>query len=235
MATVRSGLVASATMTALAAGHAFPAAVQPLPWLRRSLGVESQNQAGHGVALTFDDGPHPAGTPAMLNALAAAGTVATFFLVGEQVARYPTVACEIAAAGHAIGLHGDRHRNLLRLTPRQTTDDLVRGYARIAEVTGVSPDTYRPPYGVLNASALSHARRCGWRVLLWSAWGRDWEPDATPDSVVELVTRGLHHGSVLLLHDADHYSAPDSWRATAAAVPRILARLAARGLPAVAA
>ena len=63
-----------------------------------------------GVGLTFDDGPHPQGTPATLDALSAAGATATFFLVGEQVARWPGLAAEIAAAGHEIGLHGYRHR-----------------------------------------------------------------------------------------------------------------------------
>ena len=68
-----------------------------------------------GVALTFDDGPHPEGTPAVLEALARAGARATFFVVGEQVQRRPALVAEIAAAGHVVALHGYRHRLQLRL------------------------------------------------------------------------------------------------------------------------
>src|SRR4029079_19642657 len=71
------------------------------------------------VALTFDDGPLPVGTPAVFEILAARGAQATFFLVGEQVERYPALAAEIAAAGHALALHGYRHRLLLRIPPHE--------------------------------------------------------------------------------------------------------------------
>jgi peptidoglycan/xylan/chitin deacetylase (PgdA/CDA1 family) len=209
--------------------HAVPAAVQPLPRLGAALGVAASGDL-RGVALTFDDGPHPQGTPAVLAALAEHGARATFFLVGEQVARGPGLAAEIAAAGHAIALHGDRHRHLLRLGPRATADDLRRGFARVAEATGVAPRAYRPPYGIFSASALAIARRRGWRAQLWTHWGRDWQPGATPASIAARATDGLAGGAVVLLHDADHYSSPGSWRRTAAALPRILARLAALDL-----
>ena len=83
---------------------------------------------------------------------------------------------------------------------------------------------------MLNAAALRLARGRGWRTLLWSHWGRDWEARATPDSIAARVTGGAGEGSVLLLHDADDYSAPGSWRRTAAALPRVLETLRARGL-----
>ena len=89
---------------------------------------------------------------------------------------------------------------------------------------------YRPPYGVLNAAALRDARRRGWRTLLWSDWGRDWERRATPESIATLLTRGASPGAVLLLHDADDYGAAGSWRRTVAALPRVLDTLAERGL-----
>jgi peptidoglycan/xylan/chitin deacetylase (PgdA/CDA1 family) len=201
--------------------------------LREALGVEDRTATGAGWALTFDDGPHARGTPAVLEVLADRGVRATFFLVGEQVLRNPALAAEIAAAGHEIGLHCHRHRNLLRLTPWQVREDLARAGAAIREATGVSPALYRPPYGVLNATALRLARRAGRRTLLWTHWGRDWEARATPESIAALVTDGVGEGSVLLLHDADDYSAADSWRRTALALPRVLDVLSERGLEAV--
>lgn len=194
--------------------------------LRRWLDVHDSASSGTGWALTFDDGPHPQGTPAALDALAAHGARATFFLVGEQVLRNPALAAEIVAAGHTLGLHCHRHRNLLRLAPWQVREDIARAAVAIEDATGVSPGLYRPPYGVLNATALRLAREHGRRTLLWSHWGLDWQARATPESIAARVTGGAGPGSVLLLHDADHYSAPGSWRRTALALPRVLDRLA---------
>jgi peptidoglycan/xylan/chitin deacetylase (PgdA/CDA1 family) len=185
------------------------------------------------VAVTSDDGPHPEGTPAVLRALAAAGAQATFFLVGEQVRRDPALAAEIAAAGHAVAVHGDRHRNLLRVGPRGLADDLDRAAATIAAATGTVPVLHRPPYGIYSWLALRAVRARGWTPLLWSRWGRDWTRRATAASVAATVAATLAEGDVLLLHDADHYSARDCWRATARALPRVLDAVAGAGLRAV--
>jgi peptidoglycan/xylan/chitin deacetylase (PgdA/CDA1 family) len=213
--------------------YALPALAAPWPALRGPLAIGERTRSGGGYALTFDDGPHPKGTPAVLEALAQAGVSATFFLVGEQVARERALAGEIVAAGHQVGLHCQRHRNLLRLTPRQTREDMLRAHALIEETTGARVGIYRPPYGVLNCSALALARRSGWRTLLWTQWGRDWEARASAASITALATSGASEGAVLLLHDADHYSAAGSWRHTVGALPRIVDALGARGLQAV--
>jgi peptidoglycan/xylan/chitin deacetylase (PgdA/CDA1 family) len=219
---------------ATAVGYMLPGLAAAVPALRAPLGIEDRAATGRGYALTFDDGPHAHGTPAVLEALARAGASATFFLVGEQVQRNPALAAEIVAAGHGIGLHCHRHRNLLRLAPWQVREDIERARALICEACGREPALYRPPYGVLNAAALLIARSRGWRTLLWSHWGRDWQAQATPESIAALLTDGAGDGAVLLLHDADHYSAAGSWRNTAAALPRVLETLAARGLRPVA-
>ncbi len=214
--------------------YLLPGLAGAWPALRGPLGVEDRTASGRGYALTFDDGPHAQGTPAVLEILAAAGARATFFLVGEQVRRNPALAGEILAAGHGIGLHCDRHRNLLRLAPWQVRADIARAQDTIEAATGCAIGLYRPPYGVLNATALRLARGRGWRTLLWSHWGRDWQARATPASIAERVTGDAGEGAVLLLHDADDYSSPDSWRRTAAALPRVLEALAQRGLQPVA-
>jgi peptidoglycan/xylan/chitin deacetylase (PgdA/CDA1 family) len=210
--------------------HLLPALSANWPALRRRLDVECATASGHGYALTFDDGPHPQGTPAVLEILATAGVCATFFLVGEQIRRNPTLVEEVLAGGHRVGLHCDRHRNLLRLTPRQARADIERARCTIETATGQAIGLYRPPYGALSAAALSVARGYGWRTLLWSHWGKDWQANATPASIAARVTDGAGAGAVLLLHDADDYSAPGSWLHTAAALPRVLETLAERGL-----
>lgn len=216
------------------ASYLLPGLAGAWPALRGPLGVEDRTASGRGYALTFDDGPHAEGTPVVLEILAAADVQATFFLVGEQVRRNPVLVREILAAGHSIGLHCDRHRNLLRLAPWQVREDLARALSTIEDASGISPVLYRPPYGVLNAAALRVARARGWRTLLWTQWGRDWEKRATSASIAARVTDGVEEGSVLLLHDADDYSAEGSWRRTAAALPRVLETLAVRGLQPVA-
>lgn len=211
-------------------GYPVPMLAPASAALRRLLGIEDRTAEGGGCALTFDDGPHPQGTPAVLEALAAAGAKATFFLVGEQVRANPALAREIVAEGHWIALHCDRHRNLMRLTPAQVRRDIAAAEATIAEATGIAPTLYRPPYGIPNAAALRLARSRGWRTLLWSHWGRDWEDRATADSIARLLTTDLCPGAVLLLHDADNYCSPGSWRKTAAALPAVLDRLGEQGL-----
>jgi len=215
---------------AAAVVHAGPALAPVVPGLGEALGIEMRLPTADGVALTFDDGPHPQGTPAVLEALREHGAVATFFLAGEQVERRPTLAAEIVAAGHRVELHCHRHRNLLRLGRRDFLEDAERGRAAIEEASGQAIADYRPPYGVFSAATLGAVRSRGWRPVLWSRWGRDWTRRATPESIARRSCAGLQGGDVVLLHDADYYSARGSWIRTAAALPSILAELESRGL-----
>jgi len=211
--------------------HAGPALAPVVPGLGEALGIEMRLPEGsEGVALTFDDGPHPQGTPAVLETLREHGAVATFFLAGEQVQRRPALAAEIVAAGHRVELHCHRHRNLLRLTPRELLEDAERARAAIEEASGQAIADYRPPYGIFSAATLRAVRARGWRPVLWSRWGRDWTRRATPESIARRSSAGVRAGDVLLLHDADYYSARGSWVRTAAALPPILAELESRGL-----
>ena len=229
----RGGVIALPT-AATAIAHALPAAAKPVPRIQGLFGISAATGDGRDVALTFDDGPHPDGTIAVLDALAARGATATFFLVGEQVDRFRRSRAEIVAAGHRIGVHGDRHRNLLRLTPRQARLDLDRGFARIVETVGVGADALPPAVRrpQRSGAASRAATRLADAAVVAVGTGLGVRSDADIDRPSASL-RDVKHGSVLLLHDADHYSAPDSWRATAAAIPRVLERLAALGLRAV--
>jgi peptidoglycan/xylan/chitin deacetylase (PgdA/CDA1 family) len=225
--TVALGLTAGAVWSA-------PALAPIAPLACRAIGVDRRLPPGsRGVALTFDDGPHPEGTPAVLDALATAGVRATFFLVGEQVERWPELAGRVAREGHTVALHGHRHRNLLLVSPRALSRDLDHGWRVVAEATDGRPLLYRPPYGIFSPAGLAIVRRRRWIPLLWSRWGHDWRRGATGPGIASEATRQVGNGDVILLHDADHYSAAGSWRQTLAALPRILDTLAELGLPAV--
>jgi peptidoglycan/xylan/chitin deacetylase (PgdA/CDA1 family) len=208
---------------ALAAGWSAPALAPTLAPLCDLLGVRRRVEGeDSAVYLTFDDGPHPEGTPAVLAELAARQATATFFLVGEQVVRFPALAREIVAEGHVVALHGHRHRSQLRVLPRALADDLRRASDVIGSTTGALAPLYRPPYGIFSAAGVALARRRGDTSWLWSRWGKDWRATATAASVAELATHRLTSGDVILLHDADHYGDPGCWRSTVGAVPLIL-------------
>jgi peptidoglycan-N-acetylglucosamine deacetylase len=215
----------------LAAGlWASPALAPIAPPVARALRLPRRLSDPDAVALTFDDGPHPVATPAVLEVLRDAGATATFFLVGEQVERYPALAAEIVAAGHSLGVHGFRHRNQLRLTRAQISDDLDRATATIADAYGRAVEAYRPPYGIFSPLGLHLVRERGLRPLLWSRWGHDWRRGRTAGAIADEITVGLRGGDILLLHDADHYSARGSWRNTVEALPTVLSRVEAAGL-----
>ena len=212
------------------AAWALPALAPVIPSLAQALGVARRREGAAGIALTFDDGPHPEGTPAVLELLAAAGAKATFFLVGEQVRAFPELAERIAAEGHEVAIHGDRHRVMLRMAPAMIAADLDRAQATIGELTGQRPRFHRPPLGIYSYPGLRIARQQGLEPLLWSRWGRDWSAKSTAGSISEMVTTDLSAGDVLLLHDADWYSDAGCWRNTVAALPTILERVNSSGL-----
>ena len=231
----KAALAGGGALLGAAGVWCWPAAAPVVPMLARVNEIACQLPSPHGVALTFDDGPHPRGTPAVLELLAEFGATATFFLVGEQVERWPTIAADIAGAGHEIALHGYRHRLLLRRPTPSVASDLDCAAALIADATGRTPSLYRPPYGVFSAGALRLVRARGLTPLLWSRWGRDWGAHERPAEIARRAVDGVAGGDVVLLHDADHYSSPASWARMVAALPFILERIAGTGEPFVAA
>jgi peptidoglycan-N-acetylglucosamine deacetylase len=174
------------------------------------------------VALTFDDGPDQATTPLFLDTLRARGVHATFFLLGSRVASKPRLAARIAAAGHEVAVHGWDHRYLPLRGPLATYDDLARTVDLIASITGTVPTLFRPPYGVLSTAAIYSARKLGLRPVLWSCWGREWTPGATPQSVFATLRADLRGGATVLLHDSDCTSPAGSAQAALGALPLLL-------------
>jgi len=172
---------------------------------------------GH-VALTFDDGPDPVGTEAIMGALRELGWHATFFVLADMVRRSPGLVAELVAAGHDVGVHASAHRSHRHMTPARIRDDVRRAHATIVDA-GALPTFYRPPHGALSPEGLVTARGLGMRTVLWTAWGRDWRAEATPASVCHDVAAGRLDGGTVLLHDSDCASAPGSWRTTLAALP----------------
>ncbi|MEU6548932.1 polysaccharide deacetylase family protein [Streptomyces sp. NPDC046915] len=222
---------AAAVVPALvAAAHIVPAGTwlsgPRRAWLPALAGVGG----GDHVALTFDDGPDPRSTPAFLAALDGLSVRATFFVVGEQVLCHRRLSHDIVRRGHELAVHGWTHNRPWRPAPVREVRQLARAAHTVAEVSGVSPTWYRPPYGILTGDRLLAARRTGLRPVLWTAWGRDWTDRATGESVAATVLADLRGGGTVLLHDTDRQSAPGCWRAALDALPRLVGACRAAGL-----
>jgi peptidoglycan/xylan/chitin deacetylase (PgdA/CDA1 family) len=177
-------------------------------------------RVGAGAALTFDDGPDPLGTPAVLDALDAAGVKATFFLVGEQLMRNHAIARDAAARGHELALHGFEHVEHDSFRPQAARDDLARGLGSFEAATGRRPRFFRPPYGRFSEASYEACRHLGLEPVYWSSWGLDWEAVGA-DRIADQVCRDLDDGAIVLLHDSPRYAHRPDAQPTADAIAAI--------------
>lgn len=165
---------------------------------RTVVGVETTERI---VAITFDDGPDPRWTPAILETLARHGARGTFFVLGLNVAREPELTRRIIAGGHALGNHTNTHPCLADLSPGQIAEELGACRRAIESATKTTPRLMRPPYGAQRVDTYVTSRALGYRVIHWSAAGVDWEGD--PGALVaERVLNKLTPGGIVLLHDS---------------------------------
>lgn len=171
------------------------------------------------VVLSFDDGPNPISTPAILTALRARGVKATFFLIGERIERYPQLARRIVAEGHQVGNHSYSHPRMVLERPRAYSGEIDRTDRLIRSLGYRDRIDFRPPYGQkLVVLPWLLARRHKLSVL-WSVDSRDWT-DRDAKAITDRVIRDVRPGSIVLLHDLPQ---------TARALPGILAGLQQRG------
>jgi peptidoglycan/xylan/chitin deacetylase (PgdA/CDA1 family) len=154
------------------------------------------------LALTFDDGPDPTTTLAILDALEANGHRGTFFVIGDRAAAHRGLIEAIAARGHGLENHSFRHSYLTNLVaPRGLAEDLMRTSAFIEEVTGRRPRWFRPPVGLLSPRLTQAARRAQLDLVAWTANARDGVAWQTVSRAVARLEPHLRPGAILVLHD----------------------------------
>ena len=175
------------------------------------------------VVLTFDDGPNPASTPAVLKALAQARARATFFMNGEPLARASDLARQVRAQGHSVAMHGFEHAHFGQYSPQRQLEDLRAMEEVFVRVFAGTAPAYRFPF--LEETDPLRDALAAQRVTVMSAdvGIDDWLPDQSPETLVQrLLERLRATGSgIVLLHDAQPQ--------TAAALPSLLRALREHG------
>lgn len=149
------------------------------------------------IALTFDDGPHPVYTPALLDGLKERGVTATFFVVGKNIEGNEDIIRRMDEEGHLIGNHTWDHVKITGLPAAEACDQLARTSEKIREITGKNTEYVRPPFGEWDKKL-----DCGFAMfpVLWSVDPLDWTTKNT-DTVVRKVLEGATDGGIILLHD----------------------------------
>jgi peptidoglycan/xylan/chitin deacetylase (PgdA/CDA1 family) len=219
-----------------AAGAWRSAAVGRVPVLGALVAVDTDAPV---VALTFDDGPDPSATPALLDVLGEAGARATFFTLGERISRDPELARRAVAEGHAVGTHGWHHRSMVldapegwRAAAQWRRENVSRGARAVVDVVGAGHGRvlYRPAYGHQDVAVRAAARVAGCDTVGWSLSAGDWQAEDGP-TIARRVVDGVRPGAIVLLHDglADAFRPECFDRApTVDAVGRILDELGGR-------
>jgi peptidoglycan-N-acetylglucosamine deacetylase len=189
----------------------------------------AMNTASHGdrdrrvIALTFDDGPDPDRTPALLDTLGELGVPGTFFVVGNKAEKHPELCARMAREGHELGNHTYSHRYLPLARHDSVEQELARTDAAIFHATGITPTLARPPWGGRRPSTVRAFNRAAKRTVLWDVNSYDWK-DLPPVDVARRVVDRARCGSIILMHDGgrDHTG-------TIAAVKLLVPELRARG------
>jgi len=175
------------------------------------------------VVLTFDDGPNPASTPAVLKALAEARVRATFFMNGEPLSREPELARQVRAQGHSVAMHGFEHAHFGQYSPQRQLDDLRAMEDVFVRVFGDAAPAYRFPF--LEETDPLRRALADQRITVMSVdvGIDDWLPDQSPEMLAQRLLERLRAtgGGIVLLHDAQPQ--------TAAALPLLLRAMREHG------
>lgn len=182
------------------------------------------------IALTIDDGPDPEVTPAVLALLDRHAVRASFFCIGERIARHPQLAREIVARGHSLENHSQRHLlHFSLLGPRALRAEIAGAQESIAFATGVAPRFFRAPAGLRNPLLEPELARAGLQLASWTRRGFD-TVSGDPDRVMARLVRGLAAGDILLLHDGHAARTAGGAPLILAVLPPLLAAVRAAGL-----
>ncbi|HEY3971823.1 MAG TPA: polysaccharide deacetylase family protein [Candidatus Sulfotelmatobacter sp.] len=180
------------------------------------------------LALTYDDGPNDPHTLRLLEVLARHDVRATFFLIGRYVKQRPEIAREIVKAGHVVGNHTFTHPLLIFKSEAEIRRELSDCQAALHDAIGEHSNLFRPPFGGRRPAVLRVARQFGLEPVMWNVTGYDW--NSRPPAVIEhKVTKQIHGGDVILLHDGGHKQMGADRSQTVVATECLIARYKSEG------
>ncbi len=168
--------------------------------LEDSLVVRAGSSESPRIALTFDDGPHPKKTDAILDLLEEYDIRATFFIIGQNAMYYSAPLKRIAALGHEIGNHTFCHDGVAKMSAVMVEKELRDTETVIFELTGYPVRLFRPPEGTCSENILKAARQEDYKVVLWTVDTKDWALESA-EKIIKNVEEHVRNGSILLFHD----------------------------------
>ena len=172
------------------------------------------------IALTFDDGPGIY-EDRILDALQASGARATFFMVGEEVVKYPAAVRRMAEMGCELGNHTWHHDNLSELSDDGIRETIRKTNEAVYQASGSQVTVVRPPYGSTRNNTLPVLGSMGYPAILWSLDTEDWKHKKEPDATVQAVLTQVKDGDIILMHSIHS--------ASVTALETMLPELVARG------
>jgi peptidoglycan/xylan/chitin deacetylase (PgdA/CDA1 family) len=189
---------------------------------RRKKYFRAGDSSDNAVALTFDDGPNPHSTVKILNYLRENHVPATFFVVGENVSKYPAIILDMSESGFEIANHTWNHPGNFRDASEQSVRlQLGNSNDEIERITAKKPVLFRPPGGSCGATVIEVCDSLGMQIVFWSIDTNDWRPGMTREKIVEMIGANLKGGSVILMHDI--------YKNTAECVPEVVELVKSRG------
>lgn len=153
------------------------------------------------VALTYDDGPNAAFSPRLIGLLREKNAKATFFVLGQQVARGEEIMRAAVAEGHEYGGHSWSHKQLSTLKGKALNDEIMKGQDEIERVTGKRPRLLRPPYGAQNQTVRDFAQANDIYLINWSIDTNDWRTNTKVDAIIKEAVDKAYDGCIILMHD----------------------------------
>jgi len=169
------------------------------------------------ISLTFDDGPNPITTPKLLDILQEKQVKATFFMLGQNIAKNPDLVKRVANEGHEVANHSFSHPQLTTIGNQRVKDEIIETDRAIFQITGKLSTSFRPPYGAVNENV---AKIIGKPIIQWSVDSQDWQSHNT-EMIINRVDSTASKDSIVLMHDI--------YPQTIAAVPIIIDNLRAAG------
>ncbi len=153
------------------------------------------------VALTFDDGPDPKSTPALLRVLKRHRVQATFFTIGKRVASHPELISEMLAHGHTIGNHGYHHDTLAAFKGERRVLDEIMATQRVLAELGVTPLVFRPPVGITYPAMGAALTKLKMTAVTFNcrAWDRG---NRSIAKISHRILKRVKPGDIIMLHDS---------------------------------